>query len=65
MPKRRALLDEIHLSFFIPRRLTEAEGRAASRALKSRQFRRQLRDSLASLLQSNPELTRLHLVVSR
>jgi hypothetical protein len=53
---KRLLMEEYHVSFFVPRGLSEAEVRGGRRALKSAAFRRKLRAVVAAAVRRLPSL---------
>jgi len=62
---RFILLEEFHLTVFVPRRLPEADCDALSRALSRSRLRRQLRRAARRVLRRYPSLRRVRLTLSR
>ena len=61
---KRHLVEEFHLSFFVPRGLPVPEVRGGRRALASAAFRRKLRTVLADAIRRMPALRRLSFEIS-
>ena len=64
MPKL-LLLEEYHLSLFVPTVATDAECDAIRKILSSRSFRNQLHKAMKDLLARNPALSKPRLAVTR
>jgi hypothetical protein len=61
---KRVLLEEFHLSFFVPSGRPDSEVLAARRRLKSVAFRRELRSIVAATLRPTRSLRRISFRVS-
>ena len=59
------LLDEIHVSFLIPRELPDRAAAAVRRALDGARFRAGLRRCLRAAMRREPALARVRLRVTR
>jgi hypothetical protein len=62
---RSVLIDEFHLSLFVPQHLTAQEQRAIRRALTGSGFRARLVRAARSVVRRFPSLNRIRLTLSR
>jgi hypothetical protein len=62
---RLILLDEIHLTFLIPRRLPDAETQAIWQAVIDPRFDADLRRAVRRLVRRRPALKRVRVRISR
>jgi hypothetical protein len=62
--KNRVLIEEFHLSFFVPRGLPDPEVQEARRVLKAATFRRKLSAAVTAVCRRMPKLRRASLRVS-
>ncbi len=62
---RNVLLDEFHLSFFVPRQLSAAECDALRRTLDDARFRAFLRRAVKRVVRAFPSLTKARVRLSR
>ena len=62
---RSVLIDEFHLSFFVPQHLTAQEQRAIRRTLTDSGFRARLARVAQSVVRRYPSLNRIRLTLSR
>ena len=63
--KRSLLIEEFHVSMFLPRRLSAKEGIAIRRTLKSSSFRRRLHESLQGAADRFTPLNAVTIKISR
>jgi hypothetical protein len=60
----RILIEQFHLTFFVPKDLARDEDLAARRVLRSRAFRARLADQLHQVADSFPSLAKVKMSIS-
>jgi hypothetical protein len=59
------LIDEFHLTFYVPRGLPDSDGDAIRQTLDTSRFRRQLRQAFQDVIRQHPALSRVRVTVTR
>jgi hypothetical protein len=64
MPKR-VLIEEFHVSVFVPRGLSEVECISVRRTLNGKRFRADLRRVIQTVVRRHPSLKKVHVTITR
>jgi hypothetical protein len=65
MPKKMFLMEEFHLSVFVPRGLAKMEYDAIHRALHSQRLQTRLRSAVREVFRHRPALKKTQIRISR
>ena len=62
---KAVLIDELHVSLFVPRGLPEEEDAAATRTLKGKRFLAALRQAVLKVVRGHAALAKVQVTISR
>jgi hypothetical protein len=62
---KELLIEEFHLTWYVPRRLVDAECETVRRILNGTQFRRQLRRAVQDVIDQDPTLGKARFAITR